>query len=73
MEGGGLPIMSDEQVNLKCVFCGLPVPAKRIDALHSEILGVRVEDMPGFFCSEACHMLSQTYFKPRIERKKVRS
>jgi predicted nucleic acid-binding Zn ribbon protein len=68
-----MPITSDEQINLKCVVCGLPIPAKRIDGLRSEILGIQVKDVNGLLCSERCHALTKTYAKPLVERKTVRA
>jgi hypothetical protein len=65
-----MPVISDEQVNMKCSFCGQPIPAKRIDGLRSETLGTQVADV--LLCSEACYALSKTYARPSVERKTVK-
>jgi len=66
-----MPIISDEQVNTKCAFCGQPIPAKRIEGLRSEILGMQVADV--LLCSEACYALSKTYTRPSVERETVKT
>jgi len=55
MERGDL-VGFERQPNIRCDFCGAPVPARRVDSLVSKLLGVRhvVDGREMLFCTEEC-------------------